>query len=320
MLKGKGFYLTLAAGLFFAAGLLLSQAAATAQAAEAQEETAKEALPDESALRHYARTGAFERLEAEIRRLRALDPTWQPPEDLFDPAAELGFDEGPMWQLFAEGRYAELREAIAERRQEEPGWEPSDELRRQLDLAEAQQRLEHAAEHGQWKRVIEIAKAQPNLSSCQRVINSWTIAEAYSRSDDPDAGAEVYREILTRCDDSDILIATLQKASALLDDKRMLALHTTAEQRTDAIEDAQELRLALQQGRLAESLSEKEKVAPELLSSLADEARRSQDAETALNLGWYYAGQRQWQEAETWFKSAGEWGAGSAAVEGRVLA
>ena len=53
--------------------------------------------------------------------------------DLFDPDAAAGFDEGPLWHLFSEGRYAEVREAIAEMEQETPGWQASDELLSQLE-------------------------------------------------------------------------------------------------------------------------------------------------------------------------------------------
>src|SRR5690554_4408607 len=128
-----------------------------AQTLEETEEGQKAVNPqvDESALRYYARNRDLERLEAEIRRLRAEHPSWQPPEDLFDPQAVGGFDEGPLWQLFAEGRYAEVREAIVELERETPGWTPSDELLRQLDLAEGHLRLQTAAEHDQWRRSEE---------------------------------------------------------------------------------------------------------------------------------------------------------------------
>lgn len=293
-----------------------------AQTLEETEEGQKAVNPqvDESALRYYARNRDLERLEAEIRRLRAEHPSWQPPEDLFDPQAVGGFDEGPLWQLFAEGRYAEVREAIVELQQESPGWTPSDDLLRQLDLAESHQRLQSAAEHGQWRRVIEIAQGQPELSSCGRVNNSWLVAEAYIRTEQPDAGAAVYRGILERCDDPHILIATLQKANELLDGQRILPLDALLQERLGNSEEVGEARAALLRGRLAESLSTKEELSPELLASLEARARASRDQQAALNLGWYYVGRRQWQPAEAWFATAAEWGAGASAVEGRVLA
>src|SRR5690625_797167 len=330
MLKRFVLALLLAAG--WAAGWLVAvpwlqlspamaqEASENQDATESREEAVESAEVDESALRYYARNRDLARLEAEIRRLRAEHPTWQPPEDLFDPEGAAGFDEGPLWQLFAEGRYAEVREAIAELEQETPGWQPSAELLGQLELAEAHQRLQAAADHGQWQRVIEIARTQPALSSCERVDNAWLIAEAYLRSEQPDAGAEVYRSILATCEEADILIATLQKASELLDDRRMAPLDQLVEQRLADNEEAAAARAALQRGRLAEGLSGEEPLAPELLASLEEQARAAQDAEAALNLGWYYAGQRQWQPAESWFGTAVQWGAGTSAIEGRVQA
>ena len=318
MLKHAFSSLGLIAGLLLAVPYLQPSPLA-AQSTEESPRTDR-AEVDESALRYYARNRDLERLEAEIRRLRAENPTWQPPEDLFDPQAVGGFDEGPLWQLFAEGRYAEVREAIVELERETPGWTPSDELLRQLDLAEGHLRLQTAAEHDQWRRVIEIAQTLPALSSCGRVNNSWLIAEAYIRTGQPDAGAAVYRGILERCEEPQILIATLQKANELLDDQRILPLDALLQQQLSDSEEVEKARVALLQGRLAESLSGEEELAPELLASLETQVKASRDGQAALNLGWYYAGRRQWQQADSWFTAAGEWGAGSSAIEGRVLA
>jgi len=328
MLNRVFLYLPLVAGLLLASLLqplpLAAQPAAESAAQPAAEREGAAEVPesavDESAMRYYARNRDLERLEAEIRRLHAEHPTWQPPEDLFDPQAAAGFDEGPLWQLFAEGRYAEVREGIVELEQETPGWQASDELLRQLDLAEDHQRLQAAAELGQWQRVIDIAQAQPALSSCERVDNSWFIAEAYVRTEQPDAGAEVYRGILEHCEEEAMLIATLQKASELLDDQRVLVLDRLLEERVGDSEEALAARTALLEGRLVERLSGEERLAPELLASLEEQARAARDGEAALNLGWYHAGQRQWEEAETWFRTATEWGAGNSAIEGRILA
>lgn len=320
MLKRLSLCLLLGAATIYATPLLQASHALAQESDESGEAAATQPVVDESALRYYARNRDLDRLEAEIRRLRAEHPSWQPPEDLFDPEGAGGFDEGPLWQLFAEGRYAELREAIADLEQETPGWEASAELLSQLELAEAHQRLRNAAEHQQWRRVIEIAQAQPALSSCERVDNAWIIAEAYVRSEQPDAGAEVYRSILATCDEPNILIATLQKASEVLDDQRLLPLDQLVEQRLADNEEAAAARAALQRGRLAEGLSGDQPLAPQLLSTLEEQARSAQDAEAALNLGWYYAGQRDWQPAENWFSLAHQWGAGTSAIEGRVQA
>jgi hypothetical protein len=70
---------------------------------------------DESALRYFASRGDKARLQAEISRLQALYPNWVPPADPL--AIPQGGDKQleSMWQLYSEGRYAELRKAIADR-------------------------------------------------------------------------------------------------------------------------------------------------------------------------------------------------------------
>jgi hypothetical protein len=64
---------------------------------------------DESALRYFASRGDKARLQAEISRLQALYPNWTPPADPL--AVPQGGDKQleAMWQLYSEGRYAELR-------------------------------------------------------------------------------------------------------------------------------------------------------------------------------------------------------------------
>src|SRR5690606_35167701 len=77
-------------------------------------------LVDESALRYFARQGDQKRLEAEIARLRALYPNWTPPADplLSPPGVDAQLDA--IWMLYSQGRYAEARQAIAQRQSEDP--------------------------------------------------------------------------------------------------------------------------------------------------------------------------------------------------------
>lgn len=309
------FFAPEAGGLRGAAG----QEAAGPPGAQPQADTG--AVLDETALRHYARTRDLERLEAEIRRLRALDPSWQPPDDLFSPEVRFGgFDETPIWELFAAGRHAEARERIAETERSLPGYRPSQDLLNQLDLAEAEERLRAAASAQQWSRVIEIAREQPALTSCERVDNTWVVAEAYGRGERWDEAEQLYRGILTLCSDEAVLIATLQKANDLLDGTRVARLDAVLAARAGGSEQVGQARDALRRGQLAERLSGKEPLEPALLAQLESEARAGRDAELATNLGWYHAERRQWQQAAGWFEQAQEWGAGASAIEGRVLA
>lgn len=70
---------------------------------------------DETALRYFARQGDTRRLNAEIARLKSLYPDWTPPQDPLKapPVADPQLDH--MWQLYAQGQFSAVREAIAAR-------------------------------------------------------------------------------------------------------------------------------------------------------------------------------------------------------------
>ena len=70
------------------------------------------------------------RVAAETRRLQALYPDWEPPEDLF--ATPSNVDEQPLWDLFAQGRYYEERLQIKALQAANPGWRPSADLMNKL--------------------------------------------------------------------------------------------------------------------------------------------------------------------------------------------
>mgnify|MGYP003384836483 CR=1 FL=1 len=74
---------------------------------------------DESALRFYAAQGDTARVAAEVRRLKTLNPSWQPPQNLFEAAGPV-IDEQPLWTLLAEKRFEALREGIAKLQSHQP--------------------------------------------------------------------------------------------------------------------------------------------------------------------------------------------------------
>lgn len=155
---------------------------------------------DDSALRYYARIGDVERLEAEIARLRALDPSWEPPKDLFTPqAATPGVDESPFWALLSAGKFAEARAAIAEQRRQSPSWQPSAKLLQELDVAEGANRLRGASDTKRWQDVIDAAAAQPEAVACNRLDNAWRLAEAYAELKQTDRAFDRYKTIVSQC-------------------------------------------------------------------------------------------------------------------------
>ena len=179
---------------------------------------------DESALRYFARTGDKRRLDAEIARLKALYPDWVPPADPSAPEIFVDPELDAFWQLFSEGKYAEVRSGIAERRAREPDWVPPDALIELLDEADARIRLTNASNAKQWKTVIDTAAATPSLLTCAYVDVLWRVAEAFANTDRVPRARDAYTYILTNCNDPAERLATMQKAIDVLPEAEIAPL------------------------------------------------------------------------------------------------
>ena len=282
---------------------------------------------DETALRYYARIGDGERLEAEIARLRALDPAWEPPKDLFAPQPTTpGVDETPFWTLVSAGKVAEARAAIAEQRRKSPSWQPSDKLLQELDLAESAGRIRSASDTKRWQEVVDAAAANPEAVACNRLDNAWRLAEAYAELKQTDRAFETYRTIVTSCPKAKERRDTIFKASRYLSPDRLrelTALGATANPATG--EDYSTVRTAeaeLETGRLLERLGNAKAGALSAadLSRVQGIVRDKQDADGAIALGWYFQKQKNFAEAQSWFSQANGWAPSDRTAEGLVLA
>ncbi|CAO3431152.1 hypothetical protein [Azospirillum endophyticum] len=282
---------------------------------------------DETALRYYARIGDGERLEAEIARLRALDPSWEPPKDLFAPQpTAAGVDESPFWTLLSAGKVAEARAAIAEQRRKSPAWQPSEKLLQELDLAESAGRIRSASDTKRWQDVVDAAAANPEAVACNRLDNAWRLAEAYAELKQTDRAFETYKTIVTTCPKAKERRDTLFKASRYLGPDRLrelAALGSTANPATG--EDYSTVRAAeaeLETGRLLERLGSAKPgaLSGSDLSRVQGIIRDKQDADGAIALGWYFQKQKNYAEAQSWFSQANGWAPSDKAAEGLVLA
>lgn len=282
---------------------------------------------DDSALRYYARIGDVERLEAEIARLRALDPGWEPPKDLFTPqAATPGVDESPFWALLSSGKFAEARAAIAEQRRQSPSWQPSAKLLQELDVAEGATRLRGASDTKRWQDVIDAAAAQPEAVACNRLDNAWRLAEAYAELKQTDRAFDRYKTIVSQCPKAKERRDTIFKASRYLSPdqlRELTAIGATAN--PAAGEDYTTVRKVegeLESGRLLERLGNP-KAGPLSAADLAraeQTTRDKQDADAAIALGWYFQRQKKHAEARSWFAEANGWSPSDKAAEGLILA
>jgi len=283
---------------------------------------------DLNALIYYGRTGQFQKLDAEIRRLRRQNPGWEVPDELFRQGPVVGEQE--VWDLYSRGQYSEARSLIARKQARNPGWQPSEDILEALDEGEKRKRLQAAAAAGQWRTVLTIADQTPSLLSCRSVDAMWLAAEAAARLDRADRAVSLYAQVLRDCDTFKIRTATLEKAAERVDAQRLEQLFTVAADRSHGSSEAEtlaRLRERLLRGKVAQALAENadakeggtEQLSPAALQQMEAQAKNSQDAETALLLAWYYLRRDQASKAEPWFRHALDWGAGADARQGLIL-
>ncbi|NSX87185.1 cellulose synthase [Agrobacterium tumefaciens] len=276
---------------------------------------------DLSALRYFAARGDTQRLQAEIARLRTLYPNWTPPADPLaipengDPRLDA------MWQLYTDGRYAEVRKAIADRQQAEPGWQPPDNLTGMLALAEARQRLVNASDLKQYATVVDTAANNPGLLTCGEVDVLWRVADAFANTDRMGRARDAYLYILNNCTVASDRLATVQKASALLPAEMMDDLLAREKPGADGQLEFEPVKNDLARQFVAKA-GEKEGVAvpSAYVMRLQRLAETDKLASDALLLGWYNIRQKNMAEAEKWFRKAREEEDSASASQGLALA
>ncbi len=271
-------------------------------------ETPSRELPaevDETALRYFAAQGDTVRLAAEIARLRQLYPNWTPPADPLAVPQNSDRQLEAMWQLYAEGRYPEVRKAIAERRSNDAEWQPPADLLDRLEIAEARARLINASDLKQYQAVIDIGSAHPPLLNCSEIDVLWRVAEAFAGTDRPQRAVDAYSYILTNCEDPAERLATVQKAVAVLsygEVQPLLALEKVAESGSreyDSIRDDIARRFVAQAND-----DPTLQIAPEYVERLKSLASGNGAASDALLLGWYHLRRQNADEAGIWFRRA----------------
>lgn len=282
---------------------------------------------DLSALRYFAARGDTQRLQAEIARLRTLYPNWTPPADPLaipengDPKLDA------MWQLYTDGRYAEVRKAIADRQQAEPGWQPPDNLIGMLTLAEARQRLVNASDLKQYSAVVDTAANNPGLLTCSEVDVLWRVADAFANTDRMGRARDAYLYILNNCTTASDRLATVQKASALLPAEMTAELLAKEKPGADGQLEFEPVKNDLARqfvAKAGEKPKEGEKegvtVPSAYLMRLERLAETDKLASDALLLGWYNIRQKNMAEAEKWFRKARAEEDSASASQGLALA
>ncbi|MBS7538385.1 hypothetical protein [Ancylobacter lacus] len=274
---------------------------------------------DESALRYFASQGDTRRMEAEIARLRALYPDWTPPADLYAPISQSDPELEQMWRLFGEGKYGDVRSAIAARQASDANWKPPADLIARLDEAEARRRLVNASNAQQWGTVLRVATETPALLTCANVDVMWRVAEAFAKTSQPERAKDAYAYVLTNCTNANERLATVQKAMTLLDDAGLAQLMALEHKNGDQGE-FQALRNDLLRRKMGQAASDpKVVVSPEQVASMEALARQDTGAGDPLLLGWYLYRHDQQAAALEWFKLALDRNGGAKAAEGYAL-
>ena len=260
---------------------------------------------DETALRYFARRGDTKRLETEIARLKALYPDWTPPADPLNASNNGDPQLDAMWQLYADGKLADLRKAITDRQKAEPAWRVPADLQDRLAAAEAREQLINASNLKQYETVIRVGASHTSLLTCGDVDVLWRIAEAFARTNKQDRARDAYAYVLTNCTNPGERLATAQKAAALLSRANVDTLLANEKKDTAGKGEFEIVRIQLARQALADADRD-----PKLVVAPADIERvRAISSETGLLsddllLGWYYVRRDAAEMAERFFRQA----------------
>ena len=275
---------------------------------------------DLTALRYYASTGDMARVGAETRRLQALYPDWEPPEDLF--ATPSNVDEQPLWDLFAQGRYYEERLQIKALQAANPGWRPSADLMNKLQNAEARVAMTLAYSLGNWDEVIEVGRQRASILVCDQIESLWQVGEAFARKSDFATAFESYKYVLDNCADPKDRLSTVQKASLLLPSVGMDALVLLGRPLPDGTSEFMSVGFDDLRRRMASNINDRFTAFPvttDELERFVRFVRLKPTADDVSLIAWYYYGQKEWDAAQAWFSMGSRLKRDSKYMEGQIL-
>lgn len=306
-----------------ARGVELAQAELPAKPAEAatEAETAKDKPEvDESALRFFARKGDKVRLDAEIARLRALYPDWTPPADPLAEPEHIDQQLAQMWKLYSEGKYDEVRKALATRQATEPGWKAPADLVAKLAAGETRLALVAASNAKRHDDVVRLAARTPELLTCDDVDVLWRVADAFGNTARQPRAMDAFGYILDNCTKEPERLATMMKASAVLDYGQMQTLLGKEKKTSAGAGEFEPIRNDLARSFVGEGgINARLAVALDYVNRLKSLVTNEGKASDALLLGWYYIKRKQMVEAAPFFRLAREIEDSASASQGLAL-
>lgn len=212
-------------------------------------------------------------------------------------------DEERLWTLLRTGQLDKLDREIADRRAADPGWQPSKELRQQIDAYRQRHLISFAKGH----TLIELSRRYPHRFSCAEIDHLWRLAEAWTETGAPGEARRVYERILGECRNPSLRLATIQKARPVFSDREYLQI-VEREQASRPSPELGLIRLELRR-TMATSVAEDGNCpqAVTIMQPLEEEARGRRDIHTARLLGWCHMEAGKLQQALPWLKRASDW-------------
>ena len=262
--------------------------------------------PDLSALRYYLSQGQKERVEIEIRRLKKLYPNWEVPQSVFDTRAAGAVDEQPLWDLYAAGEMQLLRQEIAKRMREEPGWKPSDDLMSKIKLKEMRNKITNLWKAGKWKDLVKFVKKEGYGGADADIDIMWTVAEAYARTKRSDDALGIYQSILRSNNNPEQRLATVQKAMAALRMSDVEKLIAMAKTDANGKSELAPIAIDITRARISAFLHDerKEEIAEKEVEAFEDYAKTAKDPDQPGLIAWYNYKRKVLPNALEWFKFA----------------
>ena len=257
---------------------------------------------DETALRYYASLHNVARVEAEIRRLKALYPNWLVPTNIYSSGGACN-DEQPFWDLFAADRMEELHAGIALRMKGEPGWKPSRDLVAKIERKEAVDRLVKASNVHAWNDALEIANSQPSVLHCAYIDADWRVAEAFIGIGAATRAFEVYHAIIATCTDHEERLATVRKSIALFSVDEVKSLIALGVKSSDGAGEFDAVKNDLSRARIGavNAGRSREVIEEAALSDLFADIDRTREKSDLALAGWYEFGRGKYAQADRWF-------------------
>ena len=276
---------------------------------------------DESALRYYAASGQTARAQAELQRLRRLYPNWAPPDLDYAQATPGGEDEQDLWDLYGADKLDELREAIAERRKAEPGWEPSPDLRAKLAGKLFRNQILGLAGKQRYGEIVQALKDSGASLEGVDIDVLWAIAEAYHRSRQDADALTVYETILDHESNAQLRLTTVKKAMSSLRMDEVERLLAMARKDSAGHGEFDSLAPDIARARIAAFLHDErlEQVDSRDLKIFGEFASAASDPNQPGLLGWYYYKLKVYSSALDWFNFALSRGGDSMVAHGLAL-